>query len=59
MDSSAKLAGIEIGGTKLQLSVADASGKLLHSLRYDVAPNGGAEAIKKQILHGVTVTAER
>ena len=45
-----KLAGIEIGGTKLQLCIADEQGSIGHTLRYSVNANEGAEAIRNQIL---------
>jgi len=53
MQANMKLAGIEIGGTKLQLCIADASGEILHCLRYSILPSGGAEPIKKQIVDGL------
>lgn len=44
------LAGIEIGGTKLQLGVGKGDGSKLTALeRFDVDPDGGAEGILGQI----------
>lgn len=44
--------GIEIGGTKLQLVVADASLRIEQQIRYTIDPAGGAGHIKKQIEEG-------
>ncbi|MBE7172201.1 MAG: ROK family protein [Williamsia sp.] len=41
--------GIEIGGTKLQLVVADASMRICQRLRYAIDPARGAEHIRSQI----------
>lgn len=41
--------GIEIGGTKLQLVVGDESARILERRRFSVRPEGGAEAIRRQI----------
>jgi glucokinase len=42
-------AGIEIGGTKLQLVLGDDAGKILERRKFHVAPEAGAEAIRKHI----------
>jgi glucokinase len=44
------LLGIEIGGTKLQLALGDADGSLRLVERLTVRPEGGAEAIRRQII---------
>jgi glucokinase len=44
-----ELLGIEIGGTKLQLFVADSAGEVLEKVRLIVAPNNGAAGIRAQI----------
>ena len=44
--------GIEIGGTKLQLVVADASMRIEQQVRYAIDPAGGAEHIKNQLEEG-------
>ena len=53
MRSIHKLAGIEIGGTKLQLSIGDDSGRIYESIRYTISPGAGAEAIRQQIEEGL------
>ncbi len=45
--------GIEIGGTKLQLSVAGSSGSIEKHLRYTIDPAGGAENIQNQVAGGL------
>ena len=52
MHSIAKLAGIEIGGTKLQICIADESGSIRESLRFAVDQTGGAASIREQIQTG-------
>lgn len=42
--------GIEIGGTKLQLVVGDASGAIRERVRHEVALSEGAEGIRRQIV---------
>ena len=42
-------AGVEIGGTKLQVGVGRADGQLLRSWRCDARPSGGAAAIREDI----------
>ena len=42
-------AGIEIGGTKLQLVVGDEAGKIIQRLKFAVEPAKGAAAIREQI----------
>lgn len=49
MSSNTKFLGIEIGGTKLQLSVADASGYIEQNLRYTINSGAGAVNIQSQI----------
>jgi glucokinase len=50
METAGRVWGIEIGGTKLQLGVADGStGELLHSERYSIQRSAGAEGILAQI----------
>src|SRR5437762_3132941 len=41
--------GIEIGGTKLQIVVGDASLRISHRSRFTVEPSKGAAAIRQQI----------
>ena len=41
--------GIEIGGTKLQLAIADKSLKIEQQLSFEVNRNKGADGIKQQI----------
>src|SRR5262245_30942290 len=52
MHSNAKLAGIEIGGTKLQICIADESGSIIETLRFAVNPGDGAAGIREQIQTG-------
>lgn len=44
-----QLIGVEIGGTKLQIAVGDASGKLMQVHRRMVNRARGAAGIRKQI----------
>ena len=53
MKSSKKLVGIEIGGTKLQLVLANSSGGIEQTVRHTVDPAGGAESIRTQISDGL------
>src|SRR5215217_5815251 len=53
MSLSTKFLGIEIGGTKLQLCVANLSGGIEHNLRYAINPEGGAASIQNQIGEGL------
>lgn len=48
-----KFLGIEIGGTKLQLSVADSSGEIEENVRYKINSAGGATIIQSQITEGL------
>jgi glucokinase len=41
--------GIEIGGTKLQLAIVGADGRIVRRYRLSIDPSGGAEGIRKQI----------
>lgn len=52
MASNQQILGIEIGGTKLQLVVADASMHITQRIRYAIDPAGGAASIRSQILEG-------
>lgn len=52
MQSNNTFLGIEIGGTKLQLVVADASLRIEQQTRYAIDQAGGAEHIKNQIEEG-------
>jgi glucokinase len=45
--------GLEIGGTKLQLAVGPGDGTLRAVLRLPARPDGGAEAIRRQIAEAV------
>jgi len=45
--------GIEIGGTKLQLSVANSAGSIEQNLRYTIDPAEGAANIQNQISDGL------
>lgn len=47
-----KYLGIEIGGTKLQLLVADEKGNQEQIIRYQINPEAGAESILNQIRAG-------
>jgi len=51
MQPNTKLAGIEIGGTKLQICVGGPE-SILQLLRFPIRPNDGAEAIRKQMMKG-------
>lgn len=53
MSVSKKFLGIEIGGTKLQLCVADVSGNIEQTIRYEVNPSDGAAGIKRQITEAI------
>lgn len=53
MSATHKFLGIEIGGTKLQLCVGDAYGRIEERIRYTIAPGDGAMAIQKQIEQGI------
>lgn len=44
-----ELLGLEIGGTKLQLALGDASGRIREMRRWTVAPARGADGIRQQI----------
>lgn len=48
-----KFLGIEIGGTKLQLSVGDASGTIEEHIRFTINSAGGAANIQSQITDGL------
>ncbi len=50
--SDHKLIGVEIGGTKLQLVLADDRGHPEQTLCFAIDPIGGAAAIKKQLTAG-------
>lgn len=50
---NAKFLGIEIGGTKLQLSAADMSGRIEQHLRYTINSVEGALGIQTQIGEGL------
>lgn len=45
-----KFIGIEIGGTKLQLVIGEASGIIVQQMRYVVDPNEGAAGIRAKII---------
>lgn len=49
MEPPKKYLGIEIGGTKLQLLVADAAGQTEQSIRKNIDAASGAESIRDQI----------
>lgn len=53
MQSNRKYLGIEIGGTKLQLAVADSFGRIEQTFRYTISPGEGAENILAQISDGL------
>lgn len=53
MPLNTKFLGIEIGGTKLQLTVADLSGYTVQNLRYTIDSFGGAANIQTQIATGL------
>ncbi len=53
MNRKVNLAGIEIGGTKLQLATGDDSGQIDQLLRYTINPKEGAEAIREQLKIGL------
>lgn len=52
MPLNKKFLGIEIGGTKLQLSVANSAGSIEQNIRYTIDSAGGAAYIKTQIAEG-------
>ena len=41
--------GIEIGGTKQQIVVGDAEGRIIDRCRFSVDPGGGGPAIRERI----------
>jgi glucokinase len=49
MSRQTTYAAIEIGGSKLQLAVGDAAGKVLERFRFSVDRRQGAEGIRRQI----------
>lgn len=53
MQPTNKYLGIEIGGTKLQLLLADADGHIEQSVRNTIQPSAGAENIRTQISYGL------
>ncbi len=53
MPLNTRFLGIEIGGTKLQLSVADLSGCIEQHLRYTIDSAAGAANIQTQITEGL------
>ena len=53
MSLNTKFLGIEIGGTKLQLSVASLSGSTEQTLRFTIDSHGGAVNIQTQIAEGL------
>ncbi|MDD2707333.1 MAG: ROK family protein [Verrucomicrobiae bacterium] len=53
MKNTPPLAGVEIGGTKIQVSVGSASGKVHETRRFAVERQHGAAGIQKQILDGL------
>ncbi len=53
MPLSQKFLGIEIGGTKLQLSIADSTGIIEQNIRYTVDSAEGAAGIQTQIAAGL------
>ena len=53
MPLNTKFLGIEIGGTKLQLSVANSSGSAEQTLRFTIDSHGGAVNIQTQIAEGL------
>ncbi len=42
-----------MGGTKIELALCDANGRIHQEHRYETKVEGGAEAVKKQIIDGV------
>lgn len=46
--------GMEIGGTKLQLVVGDASANIIGRVRHSISPAEGAAKIRDQIKEGIT-----
>ncbi len=53
MPLNKKFLGIEIGGTKLQLSAANSTGNVEQQLRYTIDAAGGAENIQAQVAEGL------
>jgi glucokinase len=53
MPLNKKFLGIEIGGTKLQLAVADGSGNIEEHFRYAINPSEGAGGIIAQVTEGL------
>src|SRR5437773_8184145 len=47
-------AGIEIGGTKLQLVLGDEQGRIRERRRFAVEPKKGAAGIRRQIEQGIS-----
>jgi glucokinase len=54
----ALFAGIEIGGTKLQVVRGNAKGEILQRSRFTVDPSRGAASIQAQILSGLSAVAD-
>jgi glucokinase len=52
------LAGIEIGGTKIQVALGTPDGKIIETKRYAVAQEQGATGIQRQILDGLRALRE-
>ena len=46
--------GIEIGGTKQQIVVGDAEGRIIDRCRFSVNPSGGGPAIRERIAEELT-----
>lgn len=53
MSLNAKFLGIEIGGTKLQLSITDSLGNIEQNVRYVIDPLRGASDIRAQLTLGI------
>lgn len=46
--------GVDIGGTKIEMSIIDSNGQVVERLRKSTDVHGGYAAIEKQIVEGVT-----
>lgn len=54
-----KCAGIEIGGSKLQLAIGSGDARIVERVRLAVEPGGGAEGIRRSILRELNSLRQR
>jgi glucokinase len=58
-ETTARLIGIEIGGTKLQIAAGDSNGTILERLRFHINRPAGAEGIREQLVRALPPLAEK